>query len=41
MYVALKYPVGSRYTDPTIRNGHPVGGRIRIMESETREYDQR
>lgn len=36
-----KYPSGSRYTDPTVRDGRPVGGRIRRTVVETKSYYQR
>ena len=35
-----RYPSGSRYSDPTVRDGRPVGGRVRLIISETRTYDE-
>ena len=35
-----QYAIGSRYSDPTTRDGRPVSGRIRRTVSETRNYSQ-
>jgi TonB family protein len=35
-----KYPPGSRYIDPPVRNGKPVTGRVRITNIDEIEFDQ-
>jgi protein TonB len=34
-----EHPPGSRFTGPTMRDGKPVAGHVRITSSETTEYD--